>query len=1193
MTVSSEVNRAGPYLGNGSTTVFGFGFRILSASHLRVIITDEDDVETDLPYPSGYSVTGVGANAGGSITISPAPATGYRITILRNVPMVQETDLENQGAYYAETIERQFDLVVMQNQQQSEELRRAVKVPAGDPDPDGALSSNLALGILRLYASADNIDAVANGADAIDTVAATIVQVQTVANGIAAVQTVAGSIGDVGTVAGDIANVRTVAGVSDDVSVIATNIDTLLGLSGSILSLLPLSLIGDGASASFNLPVNSTTSNVIVWLNKVRQTPVDDYQVADDVLTFASVPVSGDDIELLIVTAVTTESIQDLYDDFLGGVTIQKRNVITTAGQRRYAVDAAGAALSLRAATSAVFGASPFGMLTLGVDYTIDDGALLLSFDPADGELLHAVSFPRASNSEAQVILEELEDRVSGYADRAEDARDVAIAAQTPFASYADALAYVGVAPSVQIRISALIGGRLIEWVRQTGGPCLGGGWAPVGSMTPDHMGIARGADETAKITAMLDWATTNSRAVDWVSGEYVFDSYAFTGIGSVTWRASQGPVVLRSSKTTPAGPGYEDDNFVYFHATTIDTGTISTDLDAGGARVTLPSWAVSVIPPGPSLLSILSDRVIETDDRGQARVGWVVPIARVVSSTVVELDRAIPASVKASPAATGAVITAITPPSGGTSWSMTVASLIGRNVSDMRYRVTFDASGATALPSEFDPATGTFTFQRDYPAGLAVGSTISILRNISFFLSHALPVDIEGQISFEREAHVAATPGDLGFRGLTLSRAVRPKVKGLSFRNFSETALRIASCYAPDVSDITTSGSNRAYSGFGGTGYGVACHQSSWGKFSNIYGMGCRRTLDFGGTQMVSYHNEAENIHGYGGGTAYDGVRFWPIGTTQQSVVGSHGGAVGTVYTNSRGVNTYGIINLRGSNEKVSGVYGAGAIEHMVNIFYGDRATIDGLFYTDGRPDWMTSPALTSKYTIEGKLRDGVVVVSNSNPLRPISISNVILRGVTQSLLSLVGGGVHGPITIGGIVDIITDNEQGNQSTFWLIRATGSEVPNLSGPVNIGPVSIKSKPSAPKQFVYIINPAGFDIQSYVKLPSGAVIASVANNSAVTIPVATQDVARVSVYPYLRVGTWALIDAILWSNTLGDRSPVPVSSGVDLRITPLTGTTGADGAITVAYRPGGASTFQLENRSGASALVQIECSAFN
>ena len=70
MTVSSEVNRAGPYLGNGSTTVFGFGFRILSASHLRVIITDEDDVETDLPYPSGYSVAGVGSNAGGSITIT-------------------------------------------------------------------------------------------------------------------------------------------------------------------------------------------------------------------------------------------------------------------------------------------------------------------------------------------------------------------------------------------------------------------------------------------------------------------------------------------------------------------------------------------------------------------------------------------------------------------------------------------------------------------------------------------------------------------------------------------------------------------------------------------------------------------------------------------------------------------------------------------------------------------------------------------------------------------------------------------------------------------------------------------------------------------------------------------------------------------------------------------------------------------
>lgn len=416
MTVSSEVNRAGPYLGNGSTTVFGFGFRILSASHLRVIITDEDGVETDLPYPSGYSVTGVGANAGGSITISPAPVTGSSITILRNVPMVQETDLENQGAYYAETVERQFDLIVMQNQQQSEELRRAVKVPAGDPDPDGALSSALAMGILRLYESAGNIDTVAGQADAIDTVASTIVQVQTVATEIAAVLAVSGSIGEVRTVADDIANVRTVAGVSDDVAVVAANLGTLSGAAGSFLSMVPATLNGDGTTTEFSIPAPSTTANVIVWVNKVRQTPGDDYEVNSSTLTFVTAPAAGAEIELLIVTAVSLQAVQDLYDEFTEGLTIQKRNIITTAGQRRYAVDAAGAALSLRSATSAVFGSSPFGMLTLGVDYTIDDGALLLSFDPADGELFHVIAFPRVSNSAAQVILQDFEDRVAADA---------------------------------------------------------------------------------------------------------------------------------------------------------------------------------------------------------------------------------------------------------------------------------------------------------------------------------------------------------------------------------------------------------------------------------------------------------------------------------------------------------------------------------------------------------------------------------------------------------------------------------------------------------------------------------------------------------------------------------------------------------------------------------------------------------
>ncbi len=46
MTVPSESARSGPYQGNGTTTVWPFGFKIVSASEIQVIVTDAQGVDT-------------------------------------------------------------------------------------------------------------------------------------------------------------------------------------------------------------------------------------------------------------------------------------------------------------------------------------------------------------------------------------------------------------------------------------------------------------------------------------------------------------------------------------------------------------------------------------------------------------------------------------------------------------------------------------------------------------------------------------------------------------------------------------------------------------------------------------------------------------------------------------------------------------------------------------------------------------------------------------------------------------------------------------------------------------------------------------------------------------------------------------------------------------------------------------------
>lgn len=143
MTIASETNKSGPYNGNGVTTVFAYGFRILDETHIQVIKTvTATGVETVQTLTTHYTVASVGS-ATGSITMLTAPATGTTITIVRDVPFTQELDLENQGAYLAETVEEAFDKLTQQTQQLKEGLDRAVQVTASSSTDPATLIASL------------------------------------------------------------------------------------------------------------------------------------------------------------------------------------------------------------------------------------------------------------------------------------------------------------------------------------------------------------------------------------------------------------------------------------------------------------------------------------------------------------------------------------------------------------------------------------------------------------------------------------------------------------------------------------------------------------------------------------------------------------------------------------------------------------------------------------------------------------------------------------------------------------------------------------------------------------------------------------------------------------------------------------------------------------------------------------------
>jgi len=161
MTIASEVNRSGPYIGNGVTTIFDYEFRVLDETHIRVVRAD-NGIESDLTLGVNYSVTGVGDNGGGTIVMATPPTATQTLTFLRAVPFTQETDLENQGPFFAETIEAALDLAVMRDQQLAESLSRTIQIPAtgvGSYDPDQLVADVMSVRSDRILAQAARLAA--------------------------------------------------------------------------------------------------------------------------------------------------------------------------------------------------------------------------------------------------------------------------------------------------------------------------------------------------------------------------------------------------------------------------------------------------------------------------------------------------------------------------------------------------------------------------------------------------------------------------------------------------------------------------------------------------------------------------------------------------------------------------------------------------------------------------------------------------------------------------------------------------------------------------------------------------------------------------------------------------------------------------------------------------------------------------
>lgn len=112
MTINVNTSR-NEYTATSGQTVFNFTFKIYTATDLNVYVTpagQECNDVTDLT--EAYTVTGVGLEDGGSITLNTGAGANDLVTIVSAIPSSRTTDYQSNGDFTPETVNNDIDRAI-------------------------------------------------------------------------------------------------------------------------------------------------------------------------------------------------------------------------------------------------------------------------------------------------------------------------------------------------------------------------------------------------------------------------------------------------------------------------------------------------------------------------------------------------------------------------------------------------------------------------------------------------------------------------------------------------------------------------------------------------------------------------------------------------------------------------------------------------------------------------------------------------------------------------------------------------------------------------------------------------------------------------------------------------------------------------------------------------------------------------
>lgn len=137
MTLSTTDMRK-QYSGNDVTVAFSFPYKFLANGDLTVILrVNSTEVETPQVEGTHYTVAGAGNEAGGTVTMTTAPADGETLSIFRDPDITQDTDYPTNGTFPSDSHETAMDLLTMHAQRDRDLATRGLTLTDGSVDGSG------------------------------------------------------------------------------------------------------------------------------------------------------------------------------------------------------------------------------------------------------------------------------------------------------------------------------------------------------------------------------------------------------------------------------------------------------------------------------------------------------------------------------------------------------------------------------------------------------------------------------------------------------------------------------------------------------------------------------------------------------------------------------------------------------------------------------------------------------------------------------------------------------------------------------------------------------------------------------------------------------------------------------------------------------------------------------------------------